>query len=49
MQELQEMAIHSLGRDDPLVEEVATHPNTQNSMDRGAWKATAYGVTKSQT
>ena len=52
MQETQEMQIQSLGWKDPLEKEMATHssvPAWRIPMDRGAWKATAQGVTKSQT
>ena len=39
----------SLGRDDPLEKEMATHSSIlENPMDRGAWWATVHGVTKSQ-
>ena len=41
------MWIQSLGREDPLEEEMATH--LENPMDRGAWWATVHGVAKSQT
>ena len=38
----------SLGQEDPLEEEMATHPLQcsclENSMDRGAWQATVHGV-----
>ena len=40
------------GWEDPLEEELATHssiPAWRISMDRGAWWATAHGVTKRQT
>ena len=43
MQELQEMQVQSLGWEDPLVEEMATHFTIlawKNSMDREAWWAT---------
>ena len=52
MQEMQNMQVQSLSWEDSLQEEVATHSSIlawKNSMDRGAWKATAHGVTKSQT
>jgi len=42
----------SLGREDPLEEEMATHSKYSclgNPMDRGAWWATVHGVAKSQT
>ena len=38
----QETWVQSLGREDPLEKEMATH-----SMDRGAWWATIHGVTRS--
>ena len=41
-----------LGSEDPLEEGMATHcsiPAWRIPMDRGAWRATAHGVTKSQT
>ena len=42
----------SLSWEDPLEEGMATHPNIlarRIPMDRGAWRATAHGVTKSRT
>ena len=42
----------SLGWEDPLEEGKATHSNLlawRIPMDRGAWRATVHGVTKSQT
>ena len=44
--------VRSLGRKDPLEEEVATHFSVlawENSIDRGAWWATIHGARKSQT
>ena len=44
--------IQSLGWDDLLDESMATHPSIlarKIPMDRGAWRATAHGVAKSQT
>ena len=41
---VQETWVGSLGWEDPLEEEMAT-----TSIDRGAWRATIHGVTKSQT
>ena len=43
--------IRSLGWEDPLEKEMATHSNTlpRKSMDGGAWWATVYEVTKSRT
>ena len=52
MQETQEMWVRSLGRDDPLEEEMANHsciPCLKNPMDRGAWWPTVQRVAKSQT
>ena len=42
---MQEMQVQSLGQEDPLGKEMATHSN----MDRGAWWATIHRVTESQT
>ena len=39
----------SLGWEDPLKEEMATHSSIlawENFMDRGAWQATVHGVEK---
>ena len=44
--------VWSLGWEDPLEEGMATHSSIlawRIPMDRGAWQATVYGVTKSQT
>ena len=44
--------VRSLGREDPLEEGMATHSSIlawRISMDREAWRATVYGVAKSQT
>ena len=47
MQELQEMQGLSLGREDPLQKEMATHSSIlRNPMDRGAWHATVHEVAK---
>ena len=50
---VQEMRVQSLCRKDPLEEEMATHPSVLAwegilacPMDRGACRATVYGVTK---
>ena len=42
---MQETWVQSMGREDPLKKEMATHSSTlmENSMDRGAWRATVYG------
>ena len=39
--------VPSLGREDPLEKDTATHSSI--FMDRGAWRATVHGVTKSRT
>ena len=52
MQETQEVRVWSLGQEDPLEQEMATHSSIsclENPVDRGAWKATVNGITKSQT
>ena len=44
--------VQSLGREDPLEKEMATHSSIlawRIPMDRGAWQATAHGVTKNWT
>ena len=49
---VQETQVTSLGWEDPLEKKMATHSRIlawKNPMDRGAWKATVHGVTKSQT
>ena len=48
----QKMWVQSLGWEDPLDKEMATHSSYSclgNPLDRGAWQATVQGVTKSQT
>ena len=52
MQETLDMQDQSLGREDPLEEEMATHSSflpEKNPMDRVARQATVQRVTKSQT
>ena len=44
----QEILVQSLGWEDPLEKEMATH-YLRNLMDREAWRATVPGVAKSQT
>ena len=44
----------SLGQEDTLEKGMATHSSIpgvclENPVDRGAWQATVYGVTNSQT
>ena len=44
--------VQSLGQEDPMEEDRATHSSIlawRIPMDRGAWWATVHGVTKSQT
>ena len=49
----QETQVQSLNQEDPLEKGMATHIHQyscrENSMNRGAWWATAHGITKSQT
>ena len=50
MQEIQEMQVASLGLEDPLEEEMATHFQyscLENPTDTGAWWAIVHGVAKS--
>ena len=44
---MQETQVQSLGWEDPLKKEMATHSNTL-AMERGAWQATVHKVAKSQ-
>ena len=46
---MQETQVYSLGWEDPLEKEMATHSILGSSMDRGAWQATVHGVTTSWT
>ena len=50
---MQETWVRSQSWEDPLEEGIATpHPQyfcLENPMDRGAWRGTVHGVTKSQT
>ena len=49
---MQETWVCSLGWEDPLEKEMATHSCRsclENFMDGGAWKATVHEVAKSQT
>ena len=49
-----EMQVQSLGQEDPLEKEIATHSGLlswegrDNSRDRGAWWATVHGVAKNR-
>ena len=51
MQEMQERQIRSLGQEDPVEEEMATHSSllAWGPVDRGAWWAIVHRVTKSWT
>ena len=51
MQYTQETRIQSLGREDPLEEKMTTTPAflLDNSLDRGAWRATVHVVAESDT
>ena len=50
MQEKQETPVPSLGREDALEEDIATHSSSgKYSVDKGPWWATVHGVAKSQT
>ena len=49
---MQETQVQSLGREDSLEKEMATHSNIlawRNPMDRGAWQATVNGVAELDT
>ena len=46
---MRETQVRSLGWEDPLEKEIATHSCLENSMDGGGWWVTVHGVTKSQT
>ena len=49
---MQETQVRSLGQEDPLEKDMATHSSIlalENPMDRGAWHATVHGVTESDT
>ena len=49
---MQETQVRSLGLEDPLEKEMATHSSIlvwKNPMDGEAWLATVHGVAKSQT
>ena len=52
MQETLETLVGSLGQEDPLEEEMATHPSIlawKIPMNKGAWRAIVHSVTKSLT
>ena len=49
---MQETHVLSLGREDPLEKETATHSSIlawRIPMNRGAWWATVHGITKNRT
>ena len=49
---MHEMRVRSLGWEDPLKKEMATHSSNhvwRIPMDRGTWQATVQEVSKSQT
>ena len=48
---MQETQVQSLGGEDPLEKQMATHSSiiAEKSMDGGTWQATVHGVSKSQT
>ena len=49
MQKTQEVQFQSLGQEDPLEEEMATHPSClDNPVEGGAWQVIVHGVPKSQ-
>ena len=48
---MQETRVQSLGQENPLEKEMATHSSTlglENPMEGGAWWATVHGVAKSR-
>ena len=51
MQETQETWVQTLGQEDALESEMATHFHSclENSMDKRAWWITVHGATKSWT
>ena len=50
---MQEMKVQSLGREDPLEGEMATHSSNysclENTMDRGTWWAMVHRDARSRT
>ena len=46
---MQETCVQSLGQEDSLEEEMATHSSILAWKDGGAWWAAVHGVAKSQT
>ena len=51
MQEMKEKWVQSLGQEDPLEKDMATHSSIlscpENPMDRRGWQATVHGVAES--
>ena len=48
---VQETQVQSLGWEDPLEKEMATHSSIvaqENPIDTGAWQTTVHGVAKNQ-
>ena len=43
---VQDIWVQSLGQEDSLEKEMATHSYLGNPMDRGAWQATVHGITR---
>ena len=46
---MQVMQVQTLGQEDPLEEEMATHSSTEESHGQKASQATAHGVAESDT
>ena len=49
---MRETWVPSLGREDPLEKGTPTHPSNsllENSVDRGAWRATVHAVSREMT
>ena len=47
---MQETSVKSLGQEDPVKKEMATHSSVlawKDPVDGGDWQATVYGITKS--
>ena len=49
--EMEETWVQSLGWEDPLEKEMASHSriDLENPKNRGAWQATVHGIAKSRT
>ena len=46
---MRETWVQSLGQEDPLEKEMATHCCLENPMDGEAWETTVHGIAKSRT